>query len=67
MKSKQYLTEIRGLSKDDLKLRAKQVAEELMKLRFRAAGGQQTQTHRIGALKRDLARIQTILAEKSVS
>ena len=62
MKSAEFLKEIRGLSKDDLKQRARQTAEELMKLRFRVATGQLDQSHRIGLLKRNLARIQTVLA-----
>ena len=62
MKKTEFLKEIKGLSKEDLKLRARQVAEELMKLRFRAASGQLDQAHRIGMLKKNLARIQTFLA-----
>ncbi len=62
MKRADFLKEIKGLSKEDLKQRARQVAEELMKLRFRAASGQLDQAYRIGLLKKDLARIQTVLA-----
>jgi large subunit ribosomal protein L29 len=67
MKRKELLKEINGLSTEDLATRARGMAEELMKLRFRNASGQLTQGHRIGELKRDLARVQTILTAKTMS
>ena len=64
MKRKDFLNEIRGLSRDDLKEKARGIAEELMKLRFRLSTGQLDQTHRVRELRRNFARIQTFLKEK---
>lgn len=61
MKRKDQLTEIRGMSAADLKARAKSLSEELMKLRFRKASGQLEHGHRMGQLKRDLARVRTVI------
>ena len=61
MKSKEYLKEIRGLNKDDLKARAVAVAEELMRLRFKKASGQLQQSHRVKELRKSLAQINTVL------
>ena len=43
---------------DSIKVR--QIAEEMMKLRFRSAVGQLEQQHCIKGLKRDLARVLTV-------
>jgi len=64
MKRKELIREIRTLSETDLKERARSIAEERMKLRFRKASGQVEQPHRLIALRRELARIQTVLREK---
>ena len=60
MKRKDLLVELKGLSATDLKTRAKKVAEELMKLRFRRGTGQLEQSSRLGQLRRELARIKTL-------
>ena len=64
MKRIDLLKELRGLSRDDLTQRARSVAEEMMKLRFRKATGQLEQSHRLSQLKRDFARIKSVLSEK---
>lgn len=51
----------------DLKAKALGLAEELMKLRFRKASGQQQQTHRMREARRGLAQVQTVLREKASS
>ncbi len=63
MKRRDMLKELRGLSAKDLQERAKKTAEEAMKLRFRKASGQLEQSHRIGQLQRELARVLTCLKE----
>lgn len=65
MKRKDFLKEIGELSVGDLQTRANSMAEELMKLRFRSASGQLTQGHRIGEIKRNLARVQGLLTQKN--
>jgi ribosomal protein L29 len=61
MKSREFLTEIRGLNAEDLAARAGQISEEMMKLRFRKAGGQNEHSARIALLRRNFARVQTLL------
>lgn len=66
MKRKEFLKELSGLSTEDLRARANSMAEELMKLRFRNASGQLTQGHRIGELKRNLARVLGTITTRTV-
>ena len=61
MKRKDFLAEIKAMSKADLKARAGKLSEELMKLRFRKSSGQLQQGHVMGQIKRDLARVMTAL------
>lgn len=67
MKRIDLLNELRGLPRAELQQRAKSIAEELMKLRFRMATGQLEQTHRVRQLRRDFARIQTFLRPEAGS
>lgn len=64
MKRKEFVKEVKGLSAEDLTARGRTMAEELLKLRFRNASGQLTEGHRIGELKRNIARIHTMAAAK---
>jgi large subunit ribosomal protein L29 len=59
MKSK----EIRNLSAEQIKAKVADTHEELMKLRFQQVTGQLTDTSRLRTLRRDIARLETILAE----
>lgn len=69
MKRRDLLKELKSLNAEDLHGRARAMAEELMKLRFRKASGQLEQSHRLQLLKRDLARVQTLIraARRAVS
>ena len=65
MKRTQFLAEISKLSVGDLKERAKQLAEEQMKLRFqKARSAQLDQPHRLGEVKKNLAQVNTVLNAK---
>ena len=59
MKSK----EIRNLSAEEIKAKIADTREEQMKLRFQQVTGQLTDTSRLRILRRDVARMETILAE----
>ncbi len=59
MKSK----EIRALNADQIVAKVAETREELMKLRFQQVTGQLTDTSRLRTLRRDIARLETILAE----
>ena len=64
MKKTELMSELRELDLDDLIERARERADERMKLRFRNVTGQLEQNHRLKELRRELARIETIIAEK---
>ncbi|GAB4501838.1 MAG: 50S ribosomal protein L29 [Anaerolineales bacterium] len=63
MKSK----EIRALSADEIKAKVDDSREELMKLRFQQVTGQLTDTSRLRVLRREIARMETILGEQQKS
>jgi large subunit ribosomal protein L29 len=59
--------ELRSLSVDELRAKEKEFKEEEFKLRFRHATGQLDKTSRLGLLRRDIARVKTIIREKEAS
>ena len=59
-------SEFRELSTEDLNARLADAKEELFNLRFQLATGQLTNNRRIGTVKRDIARILTILREREL-
>jgi ribosomal protein L29 len=67
MKRKDYINELRNLSLEDLQSRARSLAEELMKLRFRKASGQLEQSHQMQVARRNLARVKSFISGKRVS
>lgn len=58
-------TEVRDMTSDELKDKLLQLKKEQFNLRFRKASGQLEKTARVGEVRRDIARIKTILGEKS--
>jgi len=56
--------ELRDLSEAELKIRRDELAAENMKLRFQKATMQLNNTARVGQVRREIARINTILAER---
>jgi large subunit ribosomal protein L29 len=56
--------ELRDLSDADLKGRVNELAAEGMKLRFQKSTMQLTNTARVGQVRREIASIKTILAER---
>ena len=58
--------ELRDLSADDLKQRLDEVKEELFNLRFQNATGQLDNYKRLGQLRKDVARIRTILRQREL-
>jgi large subunit ribosomal protein L29 len=57
--------ELRQLSEGELLLKEKELGEELFNLRFQHATGQLDNVMRIPQVKRDIARVKTILEEKA--
>ena len=59
--------EIKKLSQKDLIAKLKDLKSELFNLRFQLAINQLENPMRIRAVKKDIARVQTILREKELS
>ena len=57
--------ELRQLSEGELLVKEKELSEELFNLRFQHATGQLENVIRIPQVKRDIARVKTILKEKA--
>ena len=57
-------TEIRQMSAEDLEKKLKELKNELFNLRFQHAINQLDNPHRIPAVKKDIARVMTVLQEK---
>ena len=57
--------EIRELSSEQLEAKLKELKEELFNLRFQLAINQLDNPHKITAVKKDIARVMTILQEKN--
>ena len=59
--------EIRELTVDDLRARETDLADQLFRLRIQKSMGQLEVPAKVRTLRRDLARIKTILREKTVA
>lgn len=57
--------DLRAKSKDELRDELVSLKKEQFNLRFQAASGQLENTARVKQVRRDVARIQTILAEQA--
>ena len=57
--------EIRKLHAEEIRAKLSDTRDELMKLRFQQVTGQLTDTSRLRKLRRDIARLETILNEPS--
>ena len=57
--------EVRDLTPDELKDKLLQLKKEQFNLRFQKASGQLEKTARISEVRKDIARIKTILGEKA--
>lgn len=58
--------ELRSLPSEELTTRLDETREELFNLRFQNATGQLENYKRLGLLKRELARLQTVLKERDL-
>ena len=57
--------ELREMTAEQLSAKLAELKEELFNLRFQLAVNQLDNPHKITAVKRDIARIMTILCEKN--
>ena len=58
--------ELRGLSRDELDAKVRELKEELFSLRFQAATGQLESHGRLRAVRKDIARIYTVIQERTL-
>jgi large subunit ribosomal protein L29 len=64
--TKSQAAELRALSGDVLDEKLKEAKEELFNLRFQAATGQLESHGRLNAVRKDIARIYTIMREREL-
>jgi large subunit ribosomal protein L29 len=57
--------QIRELAPDDLKGKEKELQEQLFRLRFQKSLGQLDNALKLREVRRDIARVKTVLREKS--
>lgn len=57
-------SELRDKSVEELQSQQLELLEEQFKQRMQLASGQLSQTHKLGKVRRDIARVKTILREK---
>jgi large subunit ribosomal protein L29 len=58
--------ELRGMSREELNKKVVELKEELFTLRFSAATGQLESHGRLRAVRKDIARIYTVLTERDL-
>jgi large subunit ribosomal protein L29 len=66
MKVMELLAELRGLPVEDLQQRIKELDDQIFRLRLQNSMGQSEAGHKIRPLRREIARIKTVLKEKGV-
>ncbi len=61
---KEVVENFRSLNVDELKLQTKKMKEELETLRFKLSSGQSDQVANVRRLRKNIARIETVIQEK---
>ena len=64
MKSTEQLAELRGLPAEDLRQRVRDLDDQAFRLRLQHSMGQTEAGHKIRPVRREIARIMTVLREK---
>ncbi len=66
MASNTVTTEVRGLDDAELLVRLREAKEELFNLRFQVATGQLDNNRRLHTVRKDIARIYTVMREREL-
>ena len=61
------VAEFRDLQVDELRQREKDMDDQLFRLRIQKSTGQLEAAHKLKSLRRDLARLKTVLREKETA
>jgi large subunit ribosomal protein L29 len=64
MKVPELLTHLRSMTADDLRQRARELDDQVFRLRLQKSMGQTEAGQKIRPLRREAARVQTVLREK---
>ncbi len=59
--------EIRELSPDEIRTKLRETREQLLQLKLRKQTGQVEKTHELRTLRKDIARLETILHQKKTA
>jgi len=65
MKSTDFVKKVRDMSTDELNTQAAEMREQLFRLRFQLAMGQTESLKKLRELRKERARVETILREKA--
>ena len=65
MKAAKFTEELRSMSADELNAKLKELKEELFNLRFQHAINQLDNPQKIVEVKKNIARVMTVLSEKN--
>jgi large subunit ribosomal protein L29 len=65
MKSKKYLESLKDKSVEELQVELVSTKKELFNLRFQNATNQLDNTARIGEVRKNIARIQTVMTQRA--
>ena len=66
MKTKKFTEELKQMTAEELNAKLKELKEELFRLRFQHAINQLDNPQKIVEVKRNIARVMTVLSEKNV-
>ena len=67
MKTKDYVQELNGLTTEQLLDREKELKEQLFNLRFQLATGQLENTASLKSVRKDIARVKTVLRQQELN
>ena len=59
------IADVRALTADQLQDNLLQLKKEQFNLRFQAATGQMEKTHRVNQVRKDIARVKTVMRQKA--
>ncbi len=61
------IKEIRDLNREELKTRKRELKEEIFHLRLQQQSGQLEKPSQIRVLRREIARVETVLTQKAIT
>ncbi len=62
--AKELKEQMRGATLDEVRAKRRELSDQMFRLRFQFAGGQTDTLRKIRELRRDIARVETILGER---